>query len=268
MISQAESSKALTEINGANRVFSNFHKVKDLLTQAANNLPEKTQQAKASLVETADKAADKVTTIAQQAKASVGENIDKTKDSVEQTLQTVGHAKDTTSQAIQLAINSSVNDWIQAHPVASRLLQLLAWVSDRPILSLVIFLFTLAIAWRLIKSVGSLFEKFLLALLQLPLKLGKFLLQVSFQSLGKFSNLIIKQSWRDRPSLTSDAQNLSFESTEQNNKRRLLEISNRLAEIRQEQNELLQEIEAILNSESFELENCHNERHEQLLFKP
>lgn len=268
MISQAESSKALTEINGANRVFSNFHKVKDLLTDAANNLPEKTQQAKVSLVETADKAADKVTAIAQQAKVSVGENIDQTKDSLEQTLQAAGQLKHTTSQAVQLAIDSSVKDWIQAHPVVLRLLQLLAWANERPILSLVILLFTLAIAWRLIKSVGSLFDKFLLALLQLPLKLGKFLLQVSFQSFSNFSNLISKQSLRDRQPITSDAQNLNFESNERNKKQRLLEISNRLVEIRQEQNQLLQEVEAILSSESFELENCHNSQPEQLLFKP
>lgn len=268
MISQAESSKSLTEINGANRVFSNFHKVKDLLTEAANNLPEKTQQAKVSLVETADKAADKVTVIAQRAKVSIVEDIDKTKDSLEQSLQAAGQIKHTTSQAVQLALDSSVNDWIQSHPVILRLLQLLAWASHRPILSLVILLFTLAIAWRLIKSIGSLFDKFLLALLQLPLKLGKFLLQVSFQSSGNFSNLISKQSWRDLQPITPNVRNLNFESNEQNNKQRLLEISNRLAEIRQEQNQLLQEVEAILNSKSFELENCHNEQPEQLLFKP
>lgn len=268
MISQAESSKSLTEINGTNRVFSSFHKIKDLLSQTADNLPEKTQQVKASLIETTDKAADKVTAIAQQAKASVVENIAQTKDSIEQLGQATGQIKHTTSQAVQLAIGSSVNDWIQTHPVVLRLLQLLAWASDHPILSLVILLVTLAIAWTLIKSVGSLFEKFLLALLQLPLKLGKFLLQVSFQSFSNFSNLIIKQSWRDRQPITSDAQNLNFASNKQNNKRRLLEISNRLAEIGQEQNQLLQEVEAILNSESFELENCHNSQPEQLLFKP
>lgn len=268
MISQAESSKSLTEINGTNRVFSSFHKIKDLLSQTADNLPDKTQQVKASLIETTDKAADKVTAIAQQAKASVVENIAQTKDSIEQLGQATGQIKHTTSQAVQLAIGSSVNDWIQTHPVVLRLLQLLAWASDRPILSLVILLVTLAIAWTLIKSVGSLFEKFLLALLQLPLKLGKFLLQVSFQSFSNFSNLIIKQSWPDRQPITSDAQNLNFASNKQNNKRRLLEISNRLAEIGQEQNQLLQEVEAILNSESFELENCHNSQPEQLLFKP
>ena len=94
------------------------------------------------------------------------------------------------------------------------------------------------------------------------------MLLVSFQSFSNFSNLIIKQSWRDRQPITSDAQNLNFASNKQNNKRRLLEISNRLAEIGQEQNQLLQEVEAILNSESFELENCHNSQPEQLLFKP
>lgn len=263
MISQAESSKSLTEINGYNRVFSSFHKVKDLLSSSADNFPQKTQQVKASLVETADK----VTAIAQQAKVSVVEDLDKTKDSIEQSLQAAGQIKHTTSQAVQSAIDSSVNDWIQAHPVVSRFLQLLAWASDRPILSLVIFLFTLAIAWTLIKSVASLFDKFLLTLLQLPLKLGKFLLQVSLQSFGNFSNLIVKQSLRDRQPITSDAPHLNFESNERDKKQRLLEISHRLAEIRQEQHQLLQEVEAILNSD-FELENCHNSQPEQLLFKP
>ena len=238
MISQAGDS------NVSNSVFGSFH-IKDLLTSTADTLGQKTQQAKANLIETTDKAVDQVNAIAQQAQVSIVEDIEKTKNSLEQTLLATGQIKNTTSDAIQTAISSSLSDWLVEHPAVLRVVQLLAWGTNHPILSLVILLFGLAIAFSLIKAIGSLFEKAWLTILQAPLKLGQFFLTVSSQSLGKFGSFMIQ------PLIANKNVELSIipsnVESNQNNKQRLLEISNRLEEIQTEQNELLKEATAILN---------------------
>lgn len=245
MISQAGDSNV-------SNIFATFH-IKDLLTSAADTLGQKTQQAKATLTQTTDKAVDKVNNIAQQAQVSIGENVDKTKDALEQTLQTTGQIKNTTSDAVQTAINSSVSDWLQSHPVVLRLVQLLAWGTNNPILSLIILVLGLAIAFSLIKAIGSLFEKAWLSILQAPLKFGQFLLLVSSQSLGKFGSLMIQPLVGNK-----NAQSLILPSNfelNQNHKQRLLEISNRLESIQKEQNELLKEAATILKLDIGLVEN-------------
>lgn len=241
MISQAGNSNV-------SNIFGKIDKVKDLLTSCADTFEEKTQQAKATLVENADQAVERVNAIASQAKVSIIENIDQTKDSVEQTLQT-GQIKNTASDAVQTAINSSLNDWLVDHPAVLRVVQLLAWGTNHPILSLVIVLFAIAIAFSLIKAIGSIFEKAWLSILQAPLKFGQLLIIFTSQSLGKFGSLIINPlSGNKTAKLSIIPSNLqsNFEFNQQT-KQRLLEISNRLEEIQTEQNELLKEATAILN---------------------
>lgn len=219
-------------------------RIKHLLTSAADIFEEKTQQAKATLVEKADQAVARVNAIASQAKVSTIENIDQTKDSF-------GQIKNTTSDAVQTAINSSLNDWLVDHPAVLRVVQLLAWGTNHPILSLVIVLFAIAIAFSLIKAIGSIFEKAWLTILQAPLKFGQFLIIFISQSLSKFGSLMINPLIGNKTAnlsiLPSNLQS-SFEFN-QKSKQRLLEISNRLEEIQTEQNELLKEATAILNLE-------------------
>ena len=191
----------LVDINLPERVLSSFHKTKGFLTERTKALQETTQQAKDSLVETtgklaktvnitSDSAVDTATVTAQQAKDSltatthravdavttvtsdsvktITETAQQAKDSLEQTLQTTGQLKNTTSEAIQTAISSSVNDWLVRHPVVLRLVQALLWATNHPILSLIVFLIALALTWSLIKAVGRLFEIAGLSLLKAP----------------------------------------------------------------------------------------------------
>ena len=245
MISQAGNSN-VSNIFGSH--------IKDLLTSVADTLGEKTQQAKANLTQTTDKAVSGVNAIASQAQVSIVEDIEKTKNSLEQTLQTTGQIKNTTSDAVQTAINSSMSEWLQTHPVVLRLVQLLAWGSNHPILSLIILVFGLAIALGLIKAIGSLFEKAWLTILQLPLKLGRFLFLVSSQSLGKFGSLMIQPLIKDK---NTQASVQLFESNHNPNQR-LVEISHRLESIQIEQNELLKEAATILNLDVGLVENNIN----------
>lgn len=289
MISQAENGRS-QEVS--NRVFSGLHKAKDILSQATDTFKETTQQGKASLAETASKAVDSITVAtdkaidmtttqkavdltsdtlntitatAQQAKASLRETIEQTKGSLEQTLQTTGQIKTTASETIQTAISSSVSDWLQDHPAILRLVQMLVWATNHPILSLVIFLFTLAIAWSLIKAIGRLFEIAWLSILQTPFKLTKVLIQFSSRSLSKLGNLTIKPLVG--VSETPVVQTSDSESAYQDKQQRLLEISNRLEKIRQEQNDLLQEAVLILNSDLLNSINPEDKQYENIPFK-
>lgn len=271
-------------INLPTRVFNSFHKAKDVLNERAHTFKETTQQAKESLVETTGRAAntvaletDKVVDTAKDsltatthkavdAVTAATNNSVKTltaqaKDSLEQTLQTTEQLKgqpegapaaalsqlrNTTSDAIQTAINSSVNDWLVRHPVVLRLVQVLLWATNHPILSLVILLITIALAWSLIKAVGRLFEIAGLSLLKAPLMLGMALIGASSRTLHKFGGLAIKQLPGAKNAELPVSQYSSYEKDKQ---QRLAEISIRLEAISQEQNELLQEAAAILAAE-------------------
>jgi len=250
MTSQADSGKPFIEIT---------NKVVDTVTTTA-------QQAKDSLSTTTYKAVDTVTTgmsdvlnsittTTQQAKASVGESIEQTKTSLEQTLQTAGQIKSTTSEAIQTAIASSVNDWLQDHPTVLRLMQVLIWGTNHPIISLIIILFTAAIAWSLIKSIGRLFEIAWLSLLQAPFKLGRVLIQLGSRPLTSFGSLPINHLVGAKNTGIPVLQSFNSEPTAKNKQQRLAEISSRLEAIKHEQSELLQEAAEIINSEKIDLKS-------------
>lgn len=134
-----------------------------------------------------------------------------------------------TSNAIQTAISGSVGEWLQAHPVAFRLVQLLLWATNHPIVSLIGLVFIVAIAWSFIKALVRLIEMAGWSLLQAPLKLGLAVIGVSAKSLGKFGGLAVKRT-----------------GGEKDKQQRLAEISTRLEAIQKEQNELLQEAATIL----------------------
>lgn len=249
---QAKESLTKTAGQAVNTVTEATDKAVDTATATA-------QQAKDSLTTTTHKAVDittvtsdavkTITATAQQAKASLGETIGQTKGSLEQTLQTTGQLKITTSEAIQTAISSSVSDWLARHPVVFRLVQVLLWATNHPIISLVILLFAVAIAWSLIKAIGRLIETAGLTILQAPFKLGQVLIGVGYQSLGKFGGLTFKQVTVAKNTNTPALQNPTSELIHKDKQQRITEISTRLEAIQKEQSELLQEAATILASE-------------------
>jgi ElaB/YqjD/DUF883 family membrane-anchored ribosome-binding protein len=231
--------------------------------KAVDTVTATVQQGKDSLTATTQEAADTLTTVtsdsvktitatAKLAKTSLGETIEQAKGSLDQTLQTPGQLSSKTSEAIQTAINSSVSDWLQAHPVVFRLVQLLLWAANHPIISLIILLFAVAIAWSLIKAIGRLIEIAGLSLLQAPFKLSRVLIGVSAKSLGKFGGVAVKQLLPTKTTETPILQDSTSKPTYQDKQQRLAEISTRLEAIQNEQNELLQEAAAILASDKID----------------
>jgi hypothetical protein len=88
-----------------------------------------------------------------------------------------------------------------------------------------------------------------LSILKAPFKMLQVLLGVSFQSAGKFGSLAVKHLPVAKNAEQPALQNASPQPTQKDKQQRLAEISSRLEAIGLEQNELLQEVAAILASE-------------------
>lgn len=157
--------------------------------------------------------------------------------------------------------------WLESHPTVERLWQILNWAGNHPIVSVIILLFLIAIAWSLIKSIGRLFESFWLSVLQIPLKLGYFLIQVSWRSLHKLvPQLRLKSalSQVDKMQVFS-ASDTQINSTERS--QRLVEISARLAVLNHEQNELMREALVILGTSQFDAEDVPDVLRQKVFFQ-
>jgi len=145
---------------------------------------------------------------------------------------------------------SSVNQWLQDHPAVFRLVQMLLWASNHPLISFVIFIILFAISLSLIKALGRLFEILGLSILKAPFNLFLVLIGSTFKFLGTFGGFAFKRLGgvknADPPVLEAS----NFQPIEMDKQQRITEISSRLEAISQEQNELLQELTTLIKTES------------------
>lgn len=204
---------------------------KDYVNQNINSLTNSAQQLEQSLQQTTNTATDKA--------------IDAVTTTLGQSWQTAEQIKNTTSVAVQTVINSSVNDWLVQHPIFLRLVQILSWASNHPIISLIILLFVIALIWSIIKAIIRLIETASLSILQVPLKLLQGLIKVSVFSVSQVSNIAVKKLNKnqilDKP---TDNSVIYLDK-----KHRLAEIAHRLQTIQQEQQELLQEAAILMKDD-------------------
>ena len=278
-----EARQPLVEMSLPEGVFGRLQRTKDFVTEATHSLTESVHQARESVTATAENAVNSVTyitdktpdiaataqravnsvttaksesakmltAITQQAKGSLSENVERTKSSLEQTLQTAQQLSSKTSEAIQTGINSSVDQWLQTHPAVFRLLHLLLWAAEHPIVSLAIFLFSIAIAWSFIRAIGRLIDTVGWSLLQAPFKLSQLVIGVSWRSLSSNSSAV-KQLMPKHQSPVLRSVN---SHPTHNHKQRLAEIAARLEVIQEEQRNLIEEAAAILDSKETHIKN-------------
>ncbi|MEH2228154.1 MAG: hypothetical protein V7K71_00710 [Nostoc sp.] len=225
-------------IHLSNGVLQRWQNVKDFVGGSVNSLSNSAQQAGESLKTTAttttDKAIDTVTT------------------SLEQTWQTAEQFKSTTSGAVKDAMASSASDWLTQHPIFFRLVQILGWAANHPIISVVILLFALALLWSIIKAIVRLIETASWSILKVPLKLLQTLIKVSFLSLTKVGSFAVQ-----RMTATETIDNLPAllpEDSQPTKQQRLAEISYRLEAIQKEQHELLQEAADLIAADTIDIE--------------
>ncbi len=226
------------DIHLPNGVLQRLQNAKDFFSENVNSLSNSAQQVGESLKTTAttttDKAINTVTT------------------SLEQTWQTAEKFKSTTSGAVKDVMASSVSDWLTQHPIFFRLVQILGWATNHPIISIVIFLFAIALIWSIIKAIVRLIETASWSILQVPLKLLQALIKVSFQSLTKFGSFAVQQITDSKK--TDNLPALLPENFQANKQQRLAEISNRLEAIQKEQHELLQEAADLIASDTIDID--------------
>lgn len=153
------------------------------------------------------------------------------------------------SDVIQTAIASSVSEWLQTHPAVFRLVQLLLWASNHPIWGLLMFIIVVAIAFSLIKALGRLFEILGLSILKAPFNFVLALIGFSFKSLRTIGGSAFQQLLGAKNSELPALQDSNSQSIEKDKQQRLAEISTRLEAIKQEQNELLQEVADLIKSD-------------------
>ncbi|MCC5615472.1 hypothetical protein LC605_10405 [Nostoc sp. CHAB 5836] len=222
------------DIHLPNGVLERWQNVKTFVGGSVNSLSNSAQQVGESLNTTTDRAIDQVTT------------------TLEQSWQTAEQFKSTTSGAVKTALASSASDWLTQHPIFFRLVQILGWGANHPIISVVILLFGLALLWSIIKAIVRLIETASWSILQVPIKLLQALIKVSFLSLIKAGSFAVQQITGAKK--TDDLAVLLPENFQPNKQQRLAEISHRLEAIQKEQNELLQEAADLIASDTIDIE--------------
>jgi hypothetical protein len=241
------SMKPQLNINWPEGAFQRFEQAKYFFDHKINSVTDSAQQIgeswKQTATQTTDRAINTVTT-----------NLEQTKNSLEQAWQTAEQIPNSTSSAIQTAISASLGDWLREHPAILRLLEILSWATNHPVVSLIILLFAISIIWSIIRAIVRLIETASWSILQVPFKLLLVAIKLSFLSFTKIGSFTIQKITSDRttdklPILPpGDAQLLHI-----NKQQRLVEIQERLAQIQQEQHELLQEAAELLAQDTIDI---------------
>lgn len=224
------------DLNLPEEVWQRLQTAKEIVDQSVNSITNSAQQVGESLKETATTTSDKA--------------INTVTASLEQSWQTAEQIKSTTSGAVTTAIASSASDWLTQHPGFFKLVQILAWAANHPIISLVILLIGLSLLGSIIKAIVRLIETASWSILQVPLKLIQAFIKISFLSLKKVGNFAIQTITDNKKTDTMQALlPVNYLTIYQDKQQRLAEISSRLEAIQKEQNELLQEAADLIGSD-------------------
>ncbi|MFB2923272.1 hypothetical protein [Aerosakkonema funiforme] len=228
--------------------------VGETMEKAKDSITATTANAVNTLVEATHQAVSRVSTTAAQAKDSLTETASITVHNITTaTDKAVDNITETTSTAIENSVGAyidkqlnSIRIWIDSHAILSSITKAFVWGIYHPILSLILIIFSIFVLRRFIIALGQFLEQTFLFVLQAPGKFTKFLLGLFLTPLSKlnFNRNTIKQSEVNVLSL-----NPAIPATvSENKKERLTYILNRLEAIRDEQNQLLQEVTTILAS--------------------
>jgi hypothetical protein len=244
-----KSKNSLNEMTG-----KTINTITEVTTQATG-IVEKTaqtaQQTKISVTEMAGKTVNTVNEATHQMFTSLGQKGEEGKVFLGDRLQGTENLSNSITTKLENAIATvlarqmnTIKLWIDAHPTLSWVTKALVWGINHPILSLVILIFALVILRQFIKAFGSFVEQALLWILKAPFKLVQFLFSLISKpwSKSRLNELETKQL-EDNVLALSSSMSASISYAHQE---RLVKIFTRLEAIRQEQNELLQEVKAIL----------------------
>lgn len=199
--------EAVAEVSS--RATSDLSVVVSQSVNSLENLNDTARQATYNINLVTDRALDTVTETAEQARASL-----------ENTIEQTGELGRSIAEAIQLAIASSIQEWLSAHP-------LVAWLLTHPLYTFGCVILFILLFGGLLRLVNRLTEKVWIYLLQIPIGL--------FRWLGMRLIGFLK-----REAGTSN-------SSEGTKVRRPADVLMRLRELQQEEAELMRELQSLLN---------------------
>lgn len=219
------------------RLSETTHKAVDAVSHSATTAKETINQTTNSAVNTLNQSTS-------QAVESVHPATEKAKASLEYSINKAGNMSDAASNALQSAINGTVKNWMDSHPVVF-------WLVSHPLISLAILLIFIFIILGLLQALGSFFAKGWLFILQSPVKLMQGVFSVVSKSVSKVGGLAVNSLVSKNPEDKNNSalQLRGLESNSLESQERLANILTRLEAIRQEQNQLLQEASAILGNQ-------------------
>jgi len=145
------------------------------------------------------------------------------------------------SDAIQSAIDAIVKNWMDSHPA-------IFWLVSHPLIGLAMLLLFILIILGLFQALGSFFAEGWLSILQIPGKFIQGVFSVGSKSVSNLGGVAVNSLVSRNPGLHNNSalQLSGVESNSLESQERLANILTRLEAIRQEQNQLLQEVSAIL----------------------
>ncbi len=256
MTSPVDSRKLLLEINSSERVSKGLERAKDFLIQTVAEKDALSQTAETlvdRMTEVKEQAVNAIGETAEQARKSLTDTLDRASDSLGTTIQKAEKLNRVASDSIQTAMGSLVHEWmdsakvwIDSHPLIFWMVQVMRWAIDHPILALVIALLVIFTLSSLLKALGRLVERAWISVLRAPLKLGQLLIGASSKSLSRLGGLKPQQLLNQQSEERLGFQAGSPEPSKHEQTERLADILIRLEEISQEQNQLLQEVAAIV----------------------
>jgi hypothetical protein len=198
------------------------------------------------VTDTTGTAINSVTNTAKQAETSVRETLGKTQTSLQDTLEQAVNLSNSASQAIEEPINNIINhqvevitNWINNHPTIFWLIKLLNWSISHPIASLLIVFIGLFIIWKLFQLFSRILEQGLLFTLKTPIK---FIYSLVYSIWDILTKKLLNKSVFTQPKQS----NVHINNANSDKNEKLLSLLNRLETIRQEQNNILQEIKTLL----------------------
>ncbi|MFB2838480.1 hypothetical protein [Floridanema evergladense] len=223
-----ETSQAVSTVTQATE------KAKNSLSQATSHavtsINETSKNAVGSIAQTAQKAKETISQTSVQAVDSIQQVTEQAKASLEETIQKTEGLSHTLTEGIEKGINSYVTDWMNHHVV-------LGWFFSHPLFAIALFPLSIVLIWGFFQAVGGLIVKGWMSVLLSPMLLVRSLLPKGNQS-------------------TANAINNRFSSPKldsENPKQRFNTILQRLNEIKQEQDTLLQELAKMLETTDFNL---------------
>jgi len=200
------------------------------VNQVTDWLAEMSGEAQNAVANSARRATQAIAQPINQAKAALTETATNARTSLDGTINgTMQHTErmgNAFGEGIQNAVVGSFQDWLAAHPM-------LAWLITHPLYALAIGLLLLVLLWGLIGAIANLVQRAWSALLHAPLKL-------------------IRWTWRGSINLIKVNALPKAIPLESDKNQRLADLLSQLEAIRLQQDQLLEEVKAILALETSE----------------